>query len=56
MEALVQTIRKSEGVARSREEATEYIDKAVGMLETMPDGIERQGLEEIARYTVSRKS
>ena len=56
MEALVQTIRKSEGVARSLEEATEYIDKAVGMLETMPDGIERQGLEEIARYTVSRKS
>jgi len=56
MEALVQTIRKSEGVARSLEEATEYIDKAVGMLETMPDGIERQGLEEIARYTASRKS
>jgi geranylgeranyl pyrophosphate synthase len=56
MEALVQTIRKSEGGARSLEEATEYIDKAVGMLETMPDGIERQGLEEIARYTVSRKS
>ena len=56
MEALVQTIRKSEGVARSLEEATEYIDKAVGMLETMPDCIDRQGLEEIARYTVSRKS
>jgi geranylgeranyl pyrophosphate synthase len=56
MEALVQTIRKSEAVARSLEEATEYIDKAVGLLETMPDGIERHGLEEIAHYTVSRKS
>ena len=56
MEHLVQAIRKSEGVARSLEEATEYIDKAVGLLETMPDGIERQALEEIARYTVSRKS
>ena len=56
MEPLVQTIRKSEGVTRSLEEATEYIDKAVGLLEPMPDGIERQALEEIARYTVSRKS
>jgi len=27
------TIRKSEAVARSLEEATEYIDKAVGLLE-----------------------
>lgn len=56
MELLVQTIRKSEDVTRSLEEATEYIDKAVGLLETMPDGTERQALEEIARYTVSRKS
>jgi Geranylgeranyl pyrophosphate synthase len=56
MEPLVQTIRKSEGVTRSLEEATEYIDKAVGLLETMPSGIEHQALEEIARYTVSRKS
>jgi geranylgeranyl pyrophosphate synthase len=56
MERLVQAIRTSEGVTRSLEEATEYIDKAVGMLEMMPDSIERRALEEIARYTVSRKS
>jgi len=56
MERLVQTIRKSEGVTSSLEEASEYTNKAVGMLKIMPPGIERQGLEELARYTVSRKN
>ena len=56
MERLVHAIRESEGIAKSLEEATGYINKAVGMLETMPDGIERQALEELARYTVSRKN
>jgi geranylgeranyl pyrophosphate synthase len=56
MERLVQAVRRSDAVARSLGEATEYIEKAVGMLETMPSGIERQALEELARYTVSRKN
>jgi len=56
MERLVQTIRTSEGVTRSLEEARGYIDKAVGMLEMMPDSLERGALEELAHYTVSRKS
>ena len=56
MERMVQTIRTSEGVAKSLEEATDYIDKAVGMLETMPDTSERQALEDLARFTVKRKS
>jgi geranylgeranyl pyrophosphate synthase len=56
MERLVQTIRISEDVTRSLEEASEYTNKAMGMLKKMPPGIERQGLEELARYTVNRKN
>jgi len=56
MERMVQTIRASEGVPKSLEEATDYIDKAVGMLETMPETSERQALEDLARFTVKRKS
>ena len=56
MERLVQAVRRSDGVSRSLAEATEYTEKAVGMLDGMPDGVERQALEDLARYTVNRKS
>ena len=56
MDRLVQTIRTSDGVTRSLEEATEYIDKALGMLRKMPDGPERKALEDLARYSLTRKS
>ena len=56
MDRLVQTIRNSDGVTRSLEEATEYIDKALGMLRKMPDGPERKALEDLARYSLTRKS
>jgi geranylgeranyl pyrophosphate synthase len=56
MERLVQAVRRSDGVSRSLAEATGYTEKAVGMLDTMPDCVERQALEDLARYTVNRKS
>ena len=56
MDRLVQTIRTSDGVTRSLEEATEYIDKALGMLRKMPDGPERKALGDLARYSLTRKS
>ena len=55
MERLMETVRKSTGVKKSLDEAQEYIQKALQPLAGMPDGIERQALEDLARYTVARK-
>jgi len=55
MDRLVQAVRKSPGVKNSLDEAQEYIKKALQLLAGMPDGVERQALEDLARYTVTRK-
>ena len=55
MERLVQTVRKSPGAKKSLDEAQKYIQKALKVLAGMPDGVERQALEDLARYTVTRK-
>ena len=55
MERLMETVRKSTGVKKSLDEAQEYIQKALQPLAGMPDRIERQALEDLARYTVARK-
>jgi len=55
MERLVLAVRKSSGVKKSLDEAQEYIQKALQPLAGMPDGVERQALEDLARYTVTRK-
>ena len=55
MERLMETVRKSSGVKKSLDEAQEYIQKALQPLAGMPDRIERQALEDLARYTVARK-
>lgn len=54
MERLVQSIRDSDAVARSLEEAGEFAEKAVGELAGMPNGEEKRALEDLARYTVKR--
>jgi len=51
---LVQSIRESEAVARSLEEAKGLIEKALEQLAGMPAGVEKQALEDLARYTVNR--
>jgi len=55
MERLVQAVRKSHGVEKSLAEAQDYIRKALTPLARMPDGVERQALEDLANFTVSRK-
>lgn len=54
-ERLVQSIRASQAIDLSLKEARQFIDQAIGYLAGMPAGIEKQALEELARYTVSRR-
>jgi geranylgeranyl pyrophosphate synthase len=56
MENLVQSIRASEAVSKSLEEARGFIEKAKSRLDGMPPGIEKQALEDLARYTVDRQN
>ena len=55
MERLVHAVRKSHGVEKSLAEAQGYIKKALEPLARMPEGNERRALEDLARFTVSRK-
>jgi geranylgeranyl pyrophosphate synthase len=55
MERLVDTVRKSTCVNKSLDEAHRYIEKALLSLKEMPEKAERQALEDLARYTVTRK-
>jgi len=54
MERLVESIRDSSATSRSMGEAQAFIDKAMGILKTMPAGVERQALEDLAGYIVNR--
>lgn len=54
MSRLIQSIRESDAVAASMAEAHQSIDQALAILETMPDCVERQSLQQLTRYTVSR--
>ena len=55
MERLVLEVRASSGVKKSLDEAQEYIHKALQPLTGMPDGVERQALQDLASYAVTRK-
>jgi len=55
IERLVRKVRSSDAVATSLEEAKEFVEKAIGYLSDMPDGVERQALEDLARYTINRR-
>ncbi len=54
MERLVQSIRRSDAIARSKKDAQEHIEKALEILKGTPAGVERQSLEELADYIVNR--
>jgi geranylgeranyl pyrophosphate synthase len=56
MERLVQAVRKSSGVEKSLEEARGFIEKALDSLADMPSCVEHEALEDLARYTISRRS
>ena len=55
MNRLVQSIRKSDAISRSMNEAEKYVAQALRALSDMPAGIERQALEDLARYIVDRR-
>ena len=55
MNRLVQSIRKSDAISRSMNEAEKYVAQAVCALTDMPVGTERQALEDLARYIVDRR-
>lgn len=55
MNRLVQSIRKSDAISRSMNEAEKYVAEAVRALADMPVGTERQALEDLARYIVDRR-
>lgn len=55
MNRLVQSIRKSDAISRSMNEAEKYVAQAVRALTDMPVGTERQALEDLARYIVDRR-
>jgi geranylgeranyl pyrophosphate synthase len=52
---LVQSIPKSEAIGGALKEAAEYVRRAENLLVDMPAGIERQALEDLARYIVDRR-
>ena len=52
---LVQSIRKSDAISRSMNEAEKYVAEAVRAMTDMPAGTERQALEGLARYIVDRR-
>jgi len=52
---LVESIRSSEAIDRSLEEAKGYVKKALDLLEGMSPSQEKQALEDLASYIVTRK-
>ena len=55
MNRLVQSIRKSDAISRSMNEAEKYVAEARRALADMPAGTECQALEDLARYIVDRR-
>jgi len=54
-EELVEAIGRSNAIPLALKEAQDYVEQALVQLASMPEGRERQALEELARYTVNRK-
>jgi geranylgeranyl pyrophosphate synthase len=52
---LVGSIRKSGAIQSAIEEAKQYVDRGLAMLEGMPDNPERRSLEDLALYVVRRR-
>ncbi len=54
MNRLVEAIRQSGAIEQAMDEARRYVQRGLDLLAGMPDNIERQALEELARYIVDR--
>lgn len=55
VERLIDSIRKSDAIRRSHQEAVEYVERGLVNLCSLPASQERFALEELANYIVERK-
>lgn len=55
MERLVNSIRQSDAIQRSMQEAEGFIQRALEKLSPLRTGIERNALEDLARYIIDRQ-
>ena len=55
MERLVNSIRQSDAIQRSMQEAEGFIKRALEKLSPLHSGIERNALEELAKYIIDRR-
>jgi geranylgeranyl pyrophosphate synthase len=55
MERLVNSIRQSDAIQKSMQEAEGYIERALAKLGTLHASIERTALEDLAKYIVDRR-
>ncbi|MFZ5858275.1 MAG: hypothetical protein ACOYZ6_15725, partial [Chloroflexota bacterium] len=55
MERLVQSIRTSDAIHKAMREAEQCIDRAIAHIAQFENGVEKQALEDLARYVVDRK-
>jgi len=56
MERLVNAIRKSDAIQKSMREAEDFIKRALDKLSRLHPGIERNALEDLARYIIGRRT
>lgn len=54
IERLVDAVRQGNGITAALQEARQQVNEAVQCLQGLPTGVERQALEELARYIVDR--
>jgi geranylgeranyl pyrophosphate synthase len=55
MERLVNSIRNSDAIQKSMQEAEGFIKRALGKLSSLHPGIERSALEDLAKYIIDRR-
>jgi geranylgeranyl pyrophosphate synthase len=54
LDRLIESIRTSGAIERSLEEARQFVEIALADLEPMPESRQREGLSQLARYSVER--
>ena len=55
MARLIEHIRQSDAIERSIQEAGQFVDRALARLEPLHPGVEREALENLAKYIVDRR-
>lgn len=55
MARLIENIRQSDAIERSIQEAGQFVDRALARLEPLHPGVEREALENLAKYIVDRR-